>query len=113
MLDYLDELKGGMKEFLTAITQEEEPADASYRDKVRHKYSAGVLESAVKLWRTLKKMTKGEAKDIVKSVESQDGFVAWQKLAERFEQGIESRTGAALAELGNLIKKPAKAPKET
>ena len=58
-------------------------------------------------------MTTGEAKDIIKSVQDQDGFIAWQKLAERFEQGVESRTGAALAELGNLIKKPAKGPRET
>ena len=39
--------------------------------------------------------------------------MAWQKLAERFEQGMEARKGKALEELGDLVKKPAKGPKES
>ena len=113
MSDYLDEMEAGMKDFLTDVVASDEPADEVYRNKHWQKYNANVLSSGVKLWRTLKRMTRGEAKDIVKSVGSQDGFVAWQKLAERFEQGIETRTGTALAELGGLIRKPAKGPKET
>ena len=76
-------------------------------------YGPKILASAVDLWRALKNMTKGEARQIVKSVREQDGFVAWQKLAERYEQGREARTGIALAELGDLVKRPAKNPKET
>ena len=61
----------------------------------------------------LKKLTEGEAKTIVKSVEDRDGCVACQKLWERFEQGVEARTGAALTELGDLNEKPGENTRET
>ena len=70
-------------------------------------------ENTIELWRTLKTMTEGEAKTIVKSVRDRDGCLAWQKLWEQFERGVGDRTGAALTELGQLNKKPAKTTKET
>ena len=113
--DYLDGVMPGMQEFLKVVAKRELPANEAWRTAEKGKYSEKVLskENAVELWRTLKNLTEGEARTIVKSVRDRDGFVAWQKLAERFEQGLEARTGVALMELGELNKKPAKNPRET
>ena len=115
MEDYLDQITAGMQDFLKSFVRKEEPADSAWRAQVAGQYDVKVLskENTIDLWRTLKRLTKGEARKIVKSVKDRDGCVAWQKLWERFEQGVEARTGTALTELSELNKKPAKNTRET
>ena len=107
MEDYLDDKVPGMRACLKAAVAEEGAANHEWL-KARTGLGAKVMASSVDLWRALKNLTTGEAKTIVKSVREHDGFLAWQKLSERYEQGREARTGMALAELGDLVKKPAK-----
>ena len=50
------------------------------------KYSERVLGDMVEVWRTLKALTKGDAREIVTSVRNQDGFEAWKNLVQFFEK---------------------------
>ena len=76
-------------------------------------YGEKVTKDAVRVWRALKGITEGEARKVINSVKSEDGFKAWWKLHLRFEPGLAAKHGLALAEFSGMVTRPAKTPAET
>ena len=72
-----------------------------------------MIEDEIQVWRTLKALTTGDAKKTILSVKNEDGFRAWQKLHQRYEQCLAAGQGAVLAEFTGMITKPSKTPAET
>ena len=66
----------------------------------------------MKRWRSLKKLTQGEARKVVTAVGQEDGFKAWQKPKQRFEPGLQAKRIQIPFELNAMIMAPAKNPTE-
>ena len=119
--DFLDDQNRGMQVFLKQIDLDklDETVDDTYKQKMRKDIEdAGgnflkVTEDQVQIWRALKKLTTGEANGVVTSVKGEDGFEAWRQLCLHFEPVLEARQGQIIAELGNLVRTPAKTIEET
>ena len=109
--DWLDGVCTGMKALLKEVEAEEEDIDHNWHLERQQDgvYSPKALDK-VKLWRSLKKLTDGEAKKVVTAVKEEDGFRAWQKLKQRFEPGLQAKRGQILYELNAMIINPAKSP---
>ena len=111
--DYMDSQCAGLKELLMEIDGTDEDIDDNWRKRKRDQaeYPVPVLDQ-VKLWRSLKRLTDGEARKVVTSVKGEDGFRAWQKLRQRFEPGLQAKRGIILLELNGMVTRPAKTPSE-
>ena len=110
--DYFDNINPGMRELLKDIELEMEPIDDDWLTGAQN-HSAKVRGDKVQIWRALKNLTDGEARKVVTSVKSENGFRAWQKLHMRFGPSLSSKQGLVLMELGGMVAKPAKSPAET
>ena len=98
-MDYFDEIQKGIREHLEAAG--------------RHKPSADWRNQGKSLYRALKKLTDGDARKIVMSVKTEDGWEAWHALCQNLEAGINARMGVALSEVTGIMHKPAATPAET
>ena len=65
------------------------------------------------LWRLLKKFTSGEARRIVTSVSKDNGWEAWRRLHQQYEQGSAMKEAVARSQFTGMVNKRAKTPKET
>ena len=113
--DYVDTIKKGLQEILKWIASQEKLEDGwtarMSKDKdidMDEDTKEDILKESTKLWRCLKALTAGDAKNTVKSVEGQDGFKAWYELLGFYQPQVEARSGSTLAELSNMVKDPAK-----
>ena len=111
--DYLDTVNKGMKSFLREVEQVPGVVTTDFVNRRTHIYGHKVTGDKVQVWRALKKLTTEEARRVISSVTEEDGFAAWKRLIENFEKGLEARIGVALADLSNMVTKPAKTPNET
>ena len=112
VIDFVDEQKPGMKHILETIGKMKD--DASERWVTSQGYTYGPLGAEVtKLYRALKGLTDGEARNVLEGAHKEDGFEAWQMLVRRFEPGVAVKEGMAMAEFSGMILKPAKAIDET
>ena len=110
--DYFDNINPGMRELLKEVELETEPVDDDWLQGAQH-HSIKVRGDKTQIWRALKNLTDGEARKVVTSVRSENGFRAWQKLHMRFGPSLSSKQGLVLMELGGMVAKPAKSPAET
>ena len=94
--DYVDTMTRGMKKVSAEIDQEMDVTDEPLRHVWETKYGK-LMEVHINLWRLLR-ITDGESKKVVMSVEDEDGFRAWQRLKQRFEPGLADRQGIVIAE---------------
>ena len=112
---YVDSHKPGMGALLKWIW-EQATLRPNWKDTVKGAGIAGfkdeLLEESTKLWRFLKTVTEGEPKDVVKSVEDENGFEAWHQLNSYVLAQIEALKGPVLAEVNSTIRNPAKDLKE-
>jgi len=111
--DYFDSIRPGMKKLLEDVGKETDTVDSDWRNRNKGNYDAKVLEDGLELWRALKKLTQGEAKNIVNNMKNQDGLQAWQKLKQRYEPSLAARQGIVIAECSGMASKRAKIPTET
>ena len=111
--DWLDSICDGLKDLLREAGAEEDDIgeDWHFRKRQEGVYTPQALDR-VKLWRSLKKLTDGEARKVIASVTAEDGYRAWQKLKQRFEPGLQAKRGQVLLELNSMIINPAKSPAE-
>lgn len=113
VMDYFDNVNPGMRKFLMEVEAQVDPiSDKWIEDKVQE-HGTKVAGDKVQVWRALKNLTDGEARKVVNSVRSEDGFRAWQKLHMRFGPSLASQQGVVLMELSGMVSKPAKTPAET
>ena len=76
MEDYVDTVKGGMKEIMREVEKEEGKIDEDWKkDK-----GDMAVKSDIHLWRLLKQKTRGEAKKVVLTVGEGEGLAAWRAL---------------------------------
>ena len=72
-----------------------------------------IADDKKKIYRALKKLTDGIAKQVVVSTKDEDGYTAWHRLAGQFEPSLIAMRGEALSELNGMSKVPAKNPQDT
>ena len=113
VMDFFDEVNPGMKEFLEAVTAQEETVDELWIETQTSLYGKRVTADMVRVWRALKRMTAGETRKVITAVKVEDGFVAWQRLHQRYEPGLATCEGIVLAEFSAMVAKPARSPQET
>ena len=103
-----------MKRFLEEVEKEKGAIDQNWKDSRTSTYGTKVVNGAESVWETLKNRTKKqtEGRKLVTSA-GEDGFVAWQKLTQRYEPGLGAMKGKVLADLSGMVKTPAKTPAET
>ena len=65
------------------------------------------------IWRLLKRFTSGEARRIITSVNKDNGFEAWRRLHQQYEQGSAMKEAVARSQFTGMVNKKAKTPKET
>ena len=65
------------------------------------------------LWRLLKRFTAGEARRIITSVNKDNGFEAWRRLHQQYEQGSAMKEAVARSQFTGMVNKRAKTPRET
>ena len=98
LLSYADSVTAGMKKFLTEVEGMNESPNIEWLNQfsVREKQPF-IVEDQVKIWRLLKKSTKGEARKIVEAIRDEDGYYAWRQLTNNYEPAMASRHGTSLA----------------
>ena len=111
--DFMDTINPGMKAFLKAIAAEGEVINNEWKEEKRLEYNDKIIDDEVQVWRTLKALTTGEAKKLILAVKAEDGYKAWQKMHQRFEQSLAAKQGTVLAEFTGMITRPSKNPTET
>ena len=114
MLRLFDKKNKGMRSFLEEVEKEKEAVDKSWKESRKMKYGIKVVEGEELVWETLKNRTKKqtEGRKLVTSA-GEDGFVAWQRLSQRYEPGLGAMKSKVLADLTGMVKTPAKTPAET
>ncbi len=111
LMEHVDSITPGMKEFLEQLAKLDDEPSPSFLQFYSGKIDIEL--ERVKIYRTLKKLTDGEAKKVVTAVKGEDGLEAWQRLVNNFEPTLAGRQGRALNELTDMIKKPAKTTEDT
>ncbi len=111
LMEHVDSTTPGMNEFLEQLGKLDDEPSPSFLQFYSGKIDVEL--ERVKMYRTLKKLTDGEAKKVVVAVKGEDGLEAWQRLVNNFEPTLAGRQGRALNELTDMIKKPAKTTEDT
>ena len=99
-----------MKKFLEKASQAS--IDEDWIEGQTSTYGEKVTGDRVQVWRALKALSEGEARDVVLSISDENGFVAWKSLGDNFEPGLASKQGRVVFEFGNMVTKPARNPEE-
>ena len=113
MMDYLDSITPGMKAFLKEVADETEAVDDAWLMNAQQEHSTKITGDELAVWRALKTLTTGEARKVVTSIRTENGYRAWQKLHQRFGPSLSCKQGMVLMEFSAMVSKPAKTPDET
>lgn len=113
VLDYLDSVTPGMREFLKEAELETDAVTEQWTRDRAAKYGPKVVGDTVQVWGALKALTVGEARKVIVSIKTEDGYRAWQKLHMHFGPSLASRQGLVLADPSGMVAKPAKTPNDT
>ena len=108
--DYMDSINSGVKKLLQDVNGTASEIDETWKLDRMQMYDPKVLGDEVNIYRALKILTIGEAKKVVTNVKDENGFLAWQRLRQRFEPTLTAKQGLVLAEFSGMIAKPAKTP---
>ena len=109
VMDYLDETTLGVKDFLENVSKLKGPIEIEDEHQMNR---PDIASERVAIWRALKALTAGDARDVVAGVEDENGWRAWQKLHGYFEPSLNAKKGQVLAELAVMTTKPARGPIE-
>ena len=114
LLSYVDTVTPGMKRFMIEVeSMNASPSREWLQEFAKREGMPFVVEDQVKIWRVLKKTTKGEARKIVESIRDEAGYMAWREIVNNFEPAMASRQGTSLAELMAMVSLKASSPEET
>ena len=109
--DYFDNVTPGLSEVLAWIhAQEEAPSLAEVAAKGLEHGVQGIAEDRKKIWRSIKQLTGGVARQVVQSVKDEDGWLAWHRLAGQFEPSLVAMRGEAIADIGVMARHPSANP---
>ena len=113
--DYMDAITPGMRKLLKAVELETGAVDDAWiaNKLAEGKYSTKALTDGVSVYRLLKVLTEGEAHMVVQGVPEESGYNAWKQLHLRYGLSVAAKQGKAMADVGNMVTKPAKNPAET
>ena len=113
-MEYWDDTTPGLQAVLTWIhSLEETPTlDEIVAQGNLHGVQT-IREDSRRLWRALKKLTEGVAKQVVQSTKEEDGYTAWHRLAAQFEPSLVAMRGNVLADVAAMAKPRASKPLET
>ena len=80
-MEYFDNITPGLREVLMEIHGREENPSLGEVVQLGQQHGVGSIEADQrKIWRALKKLTGGEARQIIMNVKEEDGYEAWYKL---------------------------------
>ena len=113
LLGFLENSNTGMKEFLRSLAKEDVYPDENFFLDATRLYGERVTGDGAEIFRTLKALTVGEARKIVTSVDSDEGFLAFWKLVRHNNPYLAELQGKALSNLSNMITARAATPAET
>ena len=109
-VQFADDQRRGIKVILEWIEEKEE-LSMHWKDIITNDkpfgFKAELLDEDVNLWRYLKGITAGDARDTVKSVGDEDGFRAWHELHKYFMPQLEARQSEVITDFSEMVKKPA------
>ena len=104
--DYCDVIMEGTKDVLEEVRNK--------RDTIEETDVKGRWwKIRADLWKLLKRFTSGEARRIITSVNKDNGFEAWRRLHQQYEQGSAMKEAVARSQFTGMVNKRAKTPKET
>ena len=86
LMEHVDSITPGMKEFLEQLGKLDDEPSPSFLQFYSGKID--IEMERVKMYRTLKKLTDGEAEKVVTAVKGEDGVEAWQRLVDNFEPAL-------------------------
>ena len=112
-LDYFDTIKPGMKGLLKRVEKQTDLRDQQWRMQIQVEMGSNIFDESITIWRALKAMTAGDARDVVMAVQEENGFEAWRELNTFYKPSLNAQQGKVLADFGNLVLHPAKTPSET
>jgi hypothetical protein len=112
-MDYFDNVNLWMKEFLKEVEAETDVVDEAWLLDGQDRHTAKITSDELHVWRMLKNLTNGEARKVVTSIKTENGFRAWQKLHMRFGPSLASKQGMVLMEFSAMMARPAKTQDET
>merc|ERR1711911_283032 len=76
-------------------------------------HAEDVVGDGENVWIALKQLTEGEARKVVMSTQTGDGYGAWKRLHARFGPSLAAKQGMVMNDLLAMVQKPAKNPAET
>ena len=113
LLGFLDNSNAGMKDFLRDLAKEDNFPDETWMLTAKGRYGDKVTGDGSEIFRTLKALTTGEARKIVTSVDSDEGFMAFWKFIRHNNPYLAELQGKALSNLSGMILARATSPAET
>ena len=113
LLGYLENCNPGMKAFLKNLAGRDDPPDEFFYQQQSTQFPEAVTKDGAEIFRTLKALTAGEARKIVTSVDSDNGFLAFWKLVRHNNPHLAELQGTALARLTQMGLTRASTPTET
>ncbi len=113
LLGYLENCNPGMKAFLKSLAGRDDPPDEFWYQQQSRLFPEAVTKDGAEIFRTLKALTAGEARKIITSVDSDNGFMAFWKLVRHNNPYLAELQGTALARLTQMGLARASTPTET
>ena len=112
-MDFMDNQRPGMREFLKMVERTTGVVDASWVAANQGEHPNAVTSASVHVYRALKALTEGEARQVVQAVAGENGFAAWNQLHRRFGLSVAAKQGKAVCDVTSMVAKPAKSVAET
>ena len=104
--DYCEEVMDGTKEVLEEVRNKKNTIEET-------DVKATWWKRRAEIWRLLKRFTSGEARRIITSVNKDNGYEAWRRLHQQYEQGSAMKEAVARSQFTGMVNRRAKTPKET
>ena len=113
-LSFLDTQTPGMKKILNDIEKYSETPDQTFLEQLAlAEGKRWIVEDKEIVWRALKTLTKGEARNIVEAVKNEDGYEAWRELNHNFEPALQNKQGTSMAEVVGMVNFKCRTPAGT
>ena len=113
--DFLDSINAGMRNLLKHIERSEGALDEAWLAAAYDTFPEKLLadENRVNVFRALKTLTEGEARNVVMSVDNENGLKAWKALHTRYGQSLAAMQGRVMCDITRMATRTAKTPADT
>ena len=109
--DNFDSINPGIKHYLEMIEAKTDAVDDAFCQNVAsHRRS---FQTNKNISRSLKKLTDGEARKVITSIKTENGFVRSTKLHMKLGRSMMSKLGVVLVDFSGLVGRPAQTLEKT